>query len=219
MNATRCMVVFTLLALCSGCASLKPGPLPIVVHSAYAIDQVGRAAEFDLQLTVAEPQMLSVWQDNRVLLRTPEGELGALQGVVLADQTSALVQTRLIEALQARAGLRGVGRPGDGSRSDWLLLSSLSRFELDYGDAGGRAAIRLDLRLLDAASGRVLAVHTLNAARDLEQVGDPGSAQRGQAHAVTLLALLNDQSEQAAVWLRAEAVKRRVSAAKDGFEG
>lgn len=206
-----------LLVVLSACASFKPGPVPSVVHSSYPA-VAPQSVEFDLQLTVAEPQLLALWQDNRVLLRTAEGELGALQGVVWADQTGALLQTSLIEAMQSRSGLRAISRAGDGSRNDWLLLSAVPRFELDYRQSPGQAALRWDLRLLEVASGRVLARTTLDAEQALPTAGEVGSAERSRAHAMALLDLLHAQAGRAADWLRAQAGQRQAPV-QDGFEG
>ena len=214
------LLCLPVLLLLSGCVSLSAGPLPAVVHSTQVSSEAtGPAVAFDLQLGVAEPQLLSLWQSNRVLLRTVDDELGVLQGVVLADETAQVVQTSLIEALQAQAGLRGVGRPGDGSRNEWLLLSDLPRFELDYRSAPGTAVIELNLRVLETSSGRVLASTRLSAEHNLPDIGTVGSAERSRAHARELIALLQQQTLRAAEWLHGLAERCGAAAPQDGFEG
>lgn len=214
------LLFLPILLLLGGCVSLRAGPVPSVVHSTWApSDAEVPAVAFDLQLGVAEPQVLSLWQSNRVLLRTVDGELGVLQGVVLADETAQVVQASLIEAMQSRSGLRGVGRPGDGSRNEWLLLSELPRFELDYRASPGRAVVELDLRVLDVSSGRVLASTRLNAEQALPDSEALGSPERSRAHARTLLDLLQQQASRAADWLHGLAKRRNHAAPQDGFEG
>ena len=211
------IVLVLVLVLLSACASLKPGPLPSVVHR-LPTTIASAPAPVNLQLSVAEPQLLALWQNNRVLLRTETGELGALQGVVWADETGALLQDSLIDALRLGAGLHGVGRPGDGMRNDWLLLSSVSRFELDYRAQPARAEMVWDLRLLDAASGRELASIRLQGGAQLDDVAEPGSAARARGHASRLLEVMQQQAERAAGWVAALAAGQGAALPSDGFE-
>lgn len=217
MKLSRLLIPIALVLL-SACASLRPGPLPSVVHRLPPmIDAAPSKDVVNLQLSVAEPQLLALWQSNRVLLRTEEGELGALQGVVLADETGALLQDSLIEALRLGGGLHGVGRPGDGLRNDWLLLSSVSRFELDYRAQPARAEMIWDLRLLDAASGRELASTRLQGGAQLDDIAEPGSAARARGHASRLLEVMQQQAERAASWVQGLAAQQSAPPS-DGFE-
>lgn len=220
----NCLYRLVLLLLCSplaACLSL-PKSNPPVVLSPLPIAAEPVESSLPLQVAVSEPQALAIWQGDQILVRTGSGSLGILAGVRWSDDNAYLIQHTLIDALRARGGLAGVGRPADGSRADWLLLSQIERFELDYASAPASAELDLSLRVVDIGSGRNLALQRFSGSAALPATAEPGSLARSEAHAAVLLDLLHEQSLAAADWLRAQAEAKaavdRPAALTDGFE-
>lgn len=135
-------------------ASGHPGTTPVEVPSVFRNARTTKAAI--RVATIASNQSL----DKPQIAVVPEGDvLSSYAGARWAESAPALLQRRLVEALNDSGTAIAVGESSD-ARTDLELESDLGAFQVEYQNGKPIVTIALDARLFDLASRRILAMHS-----------------------------------------------------------
>jgi cholesterol transport system auxiliary component len=152
----RPFIVFGLALLLAGCGTAltgsKPAALDTVTLSAGEIG--GSARKSGVQILIAEPKALKIYDSQNIVVATSSTGLEYLGGAQWADRLPSLVQVKLAEALQ-NAGYAGVGLPGQGLAIDYQLISEIRDFSVRT-DGGDRAHVAIFVKLLNDRNGDVV---------------------------------------------------------------
>lgn len=159
--------------LLPGCAALPgggPAPLDTYDLSAQASDRAG-ARRSRTQVLVAEPSALKVLDGENVVIRPSAGSIEFLSGAQWADRLPRIVQSRLVEGLQATNRFGGVGRPGEGLAIDYQLVTDIRAFEIRL-DGQRRANVVLYVKVLNDRNGVIRAARSFEASAPVAGSGN-----------------------------------------------
>jgi cholesterol transport system auxiliary component len=162
--------------LLQGCAALG-GSTPQLdtfelTSAAAAADGPARSRT---QLLVAEPVALSALDGSNIVIRTGPGSIEFLGGAQWSDRLPRIVQSRLIEAIQASGRVGGVGRPGEGLAIDFQIVTEIRQFGVRVAGAP-RAEVELFVKLLNDRNGVVRAQRGFSAVAPLVGTGNAAYA-------------------------------------------
>lgn len=170
-NSLRACVFAAVLL--PGCAALPGGgPAPLDTY-----DLTLRTAEATgprrnrTQVLVAEPTALKVLDGENLVVRPSAGSIEFLGGAQWADRLPRIVQSRLVEALQATGRLGGVGKPGEGLAIDYQVVTEIRAFEIRL-DGGARAEVELYVKVLNDRNGVVRAARSFRATAPVSGTGN-----------------------------------------------
>jgi cholesterol transport system auxiliary component len=170
-NSFRACVLAAVLL--PGCAALPGGgPAPLDTY-----DLTLRTAEASgprrsrTQVLVAEPTALKVLDGENLVVRPSAGSIEFLGGAQWADRLPRIVQSRLVEALQATGRLGGVGKPGEGLAIDYQVVTEIRAFEIRL-DGGARAEVELYVKVLNDRNGVVRAARSFRATAPVSGTGN-----------------------------------------------
>ena len=158
-NATRRMLLnrrqFLVggAALLAGCAGSAPA-LDTHVLSAPPVAPSPRRGK--VQILVAEPKALKLFDTENIVVRTGATSIEYLGGAQWGDRLPKTVQTALGEALQDAGFAGGVGVPGQGLAIDYQLLVEIRDFSVSVSGTDS-ATVALYVQLLNDRSGNVIA--------------------------------------------------------------
>ena len=158
--AKRFSTILALGAALSACSALAPTP------SVETFD-LGRPAPVRLgaartqQILVPEPAADRALDTERIVVRPSPTEIAYFSGAQWADRLPRLLQSRLVDALEASGRFRAAGRPGQGLAIDRQLVVEIRAF--DYEAASRRVVVALSIKLMDDRSGRVIASEAFRA--------------------------------------------------------
>jgi cholesterol transport system auxiliary component len=147
---------FGFVLLLAGCGTAltgsKPAALDTVTLSAGEIGGVARKSR--VQILIAEPKALKIYDSQNIVIATSATGLEYLGGAQWADRLPSLVQGKLAEALQ-NAGYSGIGLPGQGLAIDYQLITEIRDFSVRT-DGGNRANVEIFVKLLNDRNGDVV---------------------------------------------------------------
>lgn len=125
-------------------------------------------------IVVAEPLAITVYDSERMVVRTRENGVSYLPGAQWADRLPRLVQARLIQTFEN--GMRGarVGRPGDRLVAAYQLNTELRRF--DILEDGRVADVTISAKLVDDRSGRIIRAQVFSAQAPAAAISGPEAA-------------------------------------------
>ncbi len=131
------------------------------------------------QLIIYEPVASAPADTDRIIVR-PLGEgVATLKDVQWREPLPRLVQTRLVQSFENRKLVAFVGRPNSRLVARYALNSEIRRFEMDV--ARGEAAVEIAVKLIDEASGRILAGEVFSAAVPAQASADQAPLALDQA--------------------------------------
>ena len=151
-------LALTGLALLAGC-SLLPKPAPVELYrlpSARAQTEA-RAPQLALSLRIARPAAGTLLAGQRILV-LPDGErVSYYKGANWAEPAPLLLRNRLLDALRADGRIATLSSDDRILQADFELDGDLRAFQSVYVEGTPQIELRLDLRLLRAATQRVVA--------------------------------------------------------------
>jgi phospholipid/cholesterol/gamma-HCH transport system substrate-binding protein len=154
----------------------------------------GTAPAAPLQLAVAEPTALIVFDTQRLIQRADSGSRTQIAGnAQWADTLPKLVQARLVQGLEAAISPAAVGRASDGFAADRQLLIEIRDFGLSAGPSPA-ATVELAAKLIGDGS-RVLDARTFRATV-------PASSNEPPAAAAALDQAFGKAATDLVVWVR-----------------
>lgn len=193
----RLLVPLALGAVLAGC-SLLPASRPLTYYQLPAstvAPHPGPRVGWDLRID--RPAASDLLASNRILVAPEANQLSAYAGVRWSSSLPTLWRERLMAAFLADGRVRHVSGDGDGLRADFELGGNLLAFHHDLQAGEPRVVIRLDARLVEIASRRILA------SRRFEEFETPRNEE--VAEVVAAFGLAGDRLERALIdWTLAE---------------
>lgn len=148
----------------AACAALGGKPTPFSIHSlAVPAFDAPQAAPVDWQLQVLLPQASSALDSARIAVMPTPGVLEVYPAVRWRDPAPRLLRSLVVQAFDASGRITGVSGAQTGLTADYALAIDLHDFQAEIESGGTRAAIRLQARLFDLQSNRILATHAFAA--------------------------------------------------------
>lgn len=159
-----CLLLAGGLAACSGTASIDTFDL-----SGPKVEATARPA--GVQIVVADPVVDRALDTDRIVVRPKPTEIAYFAGAQWSDRLPRLLQSRLVETLEASGRFRAAGRPGQGMAADRRLVVEIRSF--DYLPSESRVAVLLSVKLMDDRSGRITAARVFEGSAPTSGDGAP----------------------------------------------
>lgn len=164
MNIRR--LPFLLLALplaaCSSLFNVQRTPFTIYSPKLSAPAATAPASVVDWQLAVETPLASDAVDTARIVVMPSPGVIEVYPGARWSDSAPALLRNLIVQGFEDSHRIVGVGSAASGLRADYALAIEVRDFQLEM-DGGTHAAIRLQVRLLDYTTSRVLAARAFEA--------------------------------------------------------
>jgi cholesterol transport system auxiliary component len=156
-----------MLAACGGSAAVETFNLTAPDATAGATGRRG-------QLIIMEPVATAPYTSDRLVVTTKPGSVAYLKGAQWSDQLPVLLQTRILQTFENSRRLRAVARPGEKLVARLSLNSEIRRFDIDV--ESNQAVIELSVKLINDASGQVLAARIFKASVPSASTSGPAAA-------------------------------------------
>lgn len=165
----------------------------------------------DWQLAIPRPAGAAVVDSARIAVRPAPGELQVYKTAAWTQPALDLVHDAVLHAFEDSRRIAGVARRGEGLNADYQLLLDVRRFDSDYAEAGGPAAVvEIGAKLLADDTDQVIASRVFRHAV-------PASATDVGSVAVAFEAALANATRDIVGWTLAEGQSHEaVSPAPDG---
>lgn len=118
-------------------------------------------------IAVGEPFVLQFLDTDRMLVRGADGEMTAISGVQWIDRTPAMVQSRLIAALEAKG--RPTIRTGSGVAPDFVVTSELTAFQVNATETP-EVDIQIAIKLVHAIDGKIVGARTFSGRQAIDTI-------------------------------------------------
>lgn len=116
------------------------------------------------ELIVEEPGTVRALGTNRIALKTRDNSIQYYQGARWSDRGPALVQSRIIEALENSGRIMSVGSETSGINAKFRLKSNLRNFDADVSGSGKPTIkVVLNVKLFSARTRSIVATRLLAA--------------------------------------------------------
>ncbi|HEU4662404.1 MAG TPA: ABC-type transport auxiliary lipoprotein family protein [Dokdonella sp.] len=150
------------LAACSSLLNVQRTPFTIYSPQLAAPDAESARARVDWQLAVETPLASDALDTVRIVVMPTPGVIEVYPGARWSDSAPALLRNLVVQGFERSGRITGVGSSASGLRADYALGIALHDFQLEMNGAA-HAVIRLQARLLDYTSNRVLATQAFSA--------------------------------------------------------
>lgn len=181
----------TILAASSMLALAACGGSPVATFNLTAPDAGTGESRGRGQLIIMQPVATAPYTSERLVVTTSPGAVAYLKGAQWSDNLPVLLQTRILQTFENSRLLRAVGRPGEKMVAALSLNSEIRRFDVDV--KAGQAVIELSVKLINDASGRVVATRIFDASV-------PATSTRGPAAAAALDQALGRLLRELVIW-------------------
>jgi cholesterol transport system auxiliary component len=163
-NRVRRDASVALCALSLAACSILPAPDPVDV---YLLPTTAIAPAADdskprtWSLRLVRPESSGQLTGQRILVMPEPNRVSVYKGASWHESTALLIRNRLFDAFRADARVSALSTDEMRTFADFELGSELGAFHSEYGSQGKtpEAVIRLDTRLIDTASRRIVASH------------------------------------------------------------
>lgn len=150
------LLILLPLAACSSLFNVQRTPFTIYAPKLAAPAATAAAAPVDWQLAVETPLASDALDTARIVVMPSPGVIEVYPGARWSDSAPALLRNLIVQGFENSQRIVGVGSAASGLRADYALAIELRDFQLEVNPAT-HAQIRLQVRLLDYTSNRVLA--------------------------------------------------------------
>lgn len=140
-----------------GACSLLPQSEPLDVYLLPGAALPTHGGGVDWALRVASPSSNQLLEGTRIVVLPEPGRVNTYQGARWSERTPQLLRDRLLDAFQDDGRIRALSSDAQRLQADLELVSDLRAFHSQYRGERPEALIRLDARLVDARSQRILA--------------------------------------------------------------
>jgi len=145
-----------LISLSSAC-SILPEAENAEVYRLPASTAVSSAAPVSWSLRVNKPISSDVLAMPRIAV-VPQGNVvSTYKGARWTDPAPALLRNRILDAFQRDGRVQRLSADDSNLQSDFELVGELQAFQSEYTGQGIEVVIRLDARLVDGRTQRILA--------------------------------------------------------------
>lgn len=112
----------------------------------------------DWQLAIPRPAGAALVDSARIAVRPSPGELQVYKTAAWTQPAPDLVHDAVLHAFEDSRRIPGVARRGEGLNADYQLLLDVRRFDSDYAEPGGPAAVvEIGAKLLADDTDKVVA--------------------------------------------------------------
>jgi cholesterol transport system auxiliary component len=166
------------LALLAGCSALSGKREPYTTYAPRygATPPPSDAAPVGWQLGVELPLTSAALDSRRIAVMPSPGVLEVYKNARWRDTPPALVRDLLVQAFEDSGRIVGVGSAGSSLRGDYALGMELRDFAAEYLEGAPHAVIRLNVKLLDYSTNRVLAARTFDRSEPMDGAGASDAA-------------------------------------------
>jgi cholesterol transport system auxiliary component len=156
------LLILLPLAACSSLFNVQRTPFTIYSPKLAAPAATAAAAPVDWQLAVETPLASDALDTARIVVMPSPGVIEVYPGARWSDSAPALLRNLIVQGFEDSQRIVGVGSAASGLRADYALAIEVRDFQLEM-NTGTHAQIRLQVRLLDYTTNRVLAARTFDA--------------------------------------------------------
>ncbi|KTC17776.1 hypothetical protein AO392_10325 [Pseudomonas putida] len=169
----RTLALAALLSLSSAC-SILPKAEPADVYRLPAAQPVrSNSAPVAWTLRINKPLASEILGTPRIAV-VPAGNLiSSYKGARWADPVPALLRNRMLDAFQRDGRVQRVSADDANLQADYEIVGELQAFQSEYSDAGLAVVVRLDARLVQGRTQRVLASHSFEVPQPVAQTQVP----------------------------------------------
>ncbi len=121
------------------------------------------AARWPVQLTVQRPTAMRAIDTDRIVVMAPGGRLSYFEDAAWSDRLTALVQARLVEAMQDTKSFRAVLTTQDSLDGDYSVAIEIREFQVEVEKGSASAVVTLFAKLAQDQRGRVIATREFTA--------------------------------------------------------
>lgn len=174
MSRTRRAVALAMLLSLSSACSILPQAEPADVYRLPAAQAVrSSAAGEGWTLRINKPLASEVLNSPRIAV-VPAGDLiSSYKGARWADPAPALLRNRMLNAFQRDGRVQRVSADDANLQADYEIVGELQAFQSEYSAAGLAVVVRLDARLVQGRTQRVLASRSFEVRQPVAQTQVP----------------------------------------------
>ena len=153
----RLLILLTALGLLGGC-SILPTATPQQVYLLPSHNSAPSAgAAVDWSLRINQPQASQALDNPRIAV-LPQGNLiSSYAGSRWSDPAPRLLRNHLLNAFQNDGRVRALSSDDDNLQADFSLGGELQAFQSEYQNGAVSVVLRLQARLIDSRSQRIIA--------------------------------------------------------------
>ena len=153
----RLLILLTALGLLGGC-SILPTASPQQVYLLPSHNSAPSAgAAVDWSLRINQPQASQALDNPRIAV-LPQGNLiSSYAGSRWSDPAPRLLRNHLLNAFQNDGRVRALSSDDDNLQADFSLGGELQAFQSEYQNGAVSVVLRLQARLIDSRSQRIIA--------------------------------------------------------------
>ncbi len=156
MRRARYLSLALLVALSSAC-SILPKPENAQVYRLPASTSASSVAPVSWSLRINKPLASDVFNLPRIAV-VPEGnQVSTYRGARWTDPAPVLLRNRMLDAFQRDGRVPRLSADDSNLQADYELVGELQAFQSEYTADGISVVIRLDARLVEGRSQRILA--------------------------------------------------------------
>lgn len=149
--------------LLSGCVGTPAVKIYDLGRIQTAVQPVGGAPV----IAVGEPFVLQILDTDRMLVRGADGEMTAIPGVQWIDRMPAMIQARMIAALEAKG--RPAIRTGSGVAPDFIVSSELAAFQVNATETP-EVDVQIAIKLVQAVDGKIVGARTFRGRQIIDAI-------------------------------------------------
>jgi cholesterol transport system auxiliary component len=151
------LAALCLLTLLGGCSILpQSAPLQIYLLPSHASAPSAGAA-VDWSLRINQPQASQALDNARIAVLAQDNLISSYAGSRWSDPAPRLLRNHLLNSFQNDGRVRALSSDDDSLQADFSLGGELQAFQTEYQQGEVRVLIRLQARLIDSRSQRIIA--------------------------------------------------------------
>jgi cholesterol transport system auxiliary component len=165
IRMTRWSLPLAAALVVGACSSLtgKKEPFTVYAPRYTAPADAAKGTPVQWQLSIDTPVASDALDTTRMLVMPSPGALETYKGGRWSDTAPLLLRALTVQAFQQSGRISGVGASTSGLHGDYLLATDLYDFETQYRDGSPHAMIRLNARLTDSSTNRIVAARSFEA--------------------------------------------------------
>jgi len=158
IRMTRWSLPLAAALVVGACSSLtgKKEPFTVYAPRYTAPADAAKGTPVQWQLSIDTPVASDAVDTTRMLVMPSPGALETYKGGRWSDTAPLLLRALTVQAFQQSGRISGVGASTSGLHGDYLLATDLYDFETQYRDGAPHAMIRLNARLTDSSTNRIV---------------------------------------------------------------
>lgn len=156
-HAARRFCMVASLSLLSAC-SVLPRPEPVDTYMLPPAEwRKAEQASLPVSLRIARPVAGSSLSGQRIVVVPEANRVSVYQGASWSEPAPVLVRERIIDAFRADGRIAALSSDELRLQADYEFASDLLAFQSEYRDGEPEVVVRLDARLVQRDSRRILA--------------------------------------------------------------